>query len=102
MKRGLAWALLAVSAILLVSYGGAILAAPITVPLLFAAARSSSSNGYRIGAGIVVTLTIAELAWALTYFAIGEAAPAIWLVPTLATLATVAGYARLSRRPLAR
>lgn len=100
MKRTLAWALLAVCTVLLVSYGGAIIAAPITVPLLFAASRSSSSTGYRIGAGIVVALTIAELAWALTYVVLGEEAPAIWLVPTVATLAAVAGYARLSRRPL--
>ena len=42
-------------------------------------------------------LTLAELVWALTYLAFGEAEPTIWLAPMLATLGVMLGYARLSR-----
>lgn len=94
---GAGWVLVAVCTVLLVSYGGAIVAAPVTVPLLFLAARSSTSNGYRVCAGVVVVLTIAELMWALTYLTLGEARPLIWLVPMLATLAAGVIYAHLSK-----
>jgi len=97
LGRGAGWVLVGVCTVLLVSYGGAIVAAPVTVPLLFLAARSSSSIGYRVCAGLVVVLTIAEFVWALTYLTLGEARPLIWLVPTLATLAAGVVYARLSR-----
>jgi hypothetical protein len=100
LGAGAGWVLVGVGTVLLLSYGGAIVAAPLTVPLLFLAARASSSKSFRVCAGIVVVLTIAELAWALTYFTVGEARPLIWLVPTLATLAACVAYARLSK-PLA-
>jgi hypothetical protein len=97
---------LVVSTFLLVSMGGAIFAAPLTVPLLVIAARSTSSIGYRVWAGFVLVATVAEVAWAVTYVAVRESQPAIWLVPLLAALATVVGYVRLlnesrSARPLA-
>ena len=76
------------------------MAAPVTVPFLLLSARASSSKGYRVWAGIVVVLTTAELAWALTYVAFGEAQPAIWLVPILAAVGVIFGYARLSRPPV--
>jgi hypothetical protein len=85
--------------VLLVSFGGAIVAAPVTLPLLFLAARSMPSTGYRIWAGIVVALTAAELVWALTYFAQGESTPAIWLVPIFGTVGSLIGYALVVRRP---
>lgn len=92
-----AWPLAVVCTVLLVSYGGAIVAAPVTVPLLFFAARSSPGNGYRIYAGIVVALTIAETGWALTYLAVGESAPLIWLAPSAAVVVGAISYARWSR-----
>ena len=98
LGQGAGWILVGVCTVLLVSYGGAIVAAPLTVPLLLLAARASSSTGYRISAGIVVVLTIAEFGWGLTYLTLGEARPMIWLVPTVATLAAGVFYARWSRR----
>ena len=97
LKASMGWVLVAVCTVLLVSYGGAIVAAPVTVPLMFLAARSSSSKGFRVWAGVVVTLTIAEAAWAVTYLTLGEARPAIWLLPMLATAAGGTAYARMSR-----
>lgn len=99
VRRWWAWLLLFVAAFLLISFGGAIVAAPLSVPFLVWAARASSSKSYRIGAGIVVVLTMAEVVWALTYLAIGEAKPAIWLVPTLAMFGVIFAYTRLSRPP---
>ena len=99
VKPAFAWALLSLATLLLISFGGAIVAAPVTIPLLLLVARASPSKGYRVWAGIVVVFTIAEVAWALTYLVVGEAKPAIWLVPTLATVGVILGYARLSRRP---
>jgi hypothetical protein len=98
-KQAFAWALVAVSTVLLISFGGAIVAAPVTAPLLLLSARASTSKAYRIWAGIVVALTIAELAWALTYLAVADAEPAIWLAPMLAMLATIFAYVRLLAEP---
>ena len=97
MRRRIGWPLVAVCTVLLVSYGGAILAAPITVPLLFITARSSASISYRVCAGFVAALTIAETAWAVTYLASGDAQPMIWLAPALATLAGAVAFARMPR-----
>jgi hypothetical protein len=97
VKPVFAWALLFLTTLLLISFGGAIVAAPVTIPLLLLAVRASPSKGYRVWAGVVVVLTMAEVAWALTYFAVGEAKPAIWLVPTLAALGVIVGYVRLAR-----
>lgn len=80
---------------LLVTMGGAIFAAPITVPLLVVAARSTKHVAYRVWAGVVFVATIAEVVWALTYLAVGEAKPTIWLAPLLASAAAVFAYARL-------
>ena len=82
---------------LLVSFGGAIIAAPIAIPLLLLSTRSSSSAAYRSWAGLVVVLTIAEVVWALTYLVQGDAKPAIWLVPMMFGVGSVAGYLRVSR-----
>ena len=92
----MAWVLVGVCTVLLVSYGGAIVAAPVTIPLLFVAGRSSSSTGLRVWAGVVVALTTAEAAWAVTYVTLGEARPTIWLLPTLAAAAGGIAYARVS------
>ena len=80
-------ALLAVAALLLLSMGGAVVAAPVTVPALVWAARGRFRGGLRAAAVAVAALTAAELGWALVYLAAGETEPAIWLVPFAAGLA---------------
>ena len=88
--------LLAVSAFLLLSMGGAIIAAPLTLPLLYATARSSKASGaYRALAAVVAFLTAGELAWALTYILVSEAKPWIWLLPLLAAVGTAWLFVRL-------
>ena len=87
--------LVAVSAVLLLSMGGAIVAAPLTVPLLWLAVRHSElGTGLRATAVAIAALTVAEVAWAATYLAISEGQPWIWLVPILAATATAAALAR--------
>jgi hypothetical protein len=86
------------AAFLLLSMGGAIVVAPATVPLLYFAARSSGSAGYRHAAAVVAALTAAELTWAATYVAAGEPKPAIWLVPLMAAVVTFGLVARAPKR----
>jgi hypothetical protein len=79
-----------VAGFLLLSMGGAIIAAPLTVPLMFVAMRRHPSRGFRIAGAVLIGLTIAEVAWALTYVAISEAKPWIWLLPLVAGGAAIA------------
>lgn len=91
------WArvLVMVSACLLLSMGGTIVAAPLTLPLLYLAASSGRlSAGLRTAAVVVAALTVAEVAWAATYLAVAEAEPWIWLVPVAAGGATAAAFVR--------
>ncbi len=64
--------------------GGAIVAAPVTVPVMFRAARRHPTLGFRITAAILGSLTVAEFAWAITYIGVKEAKPWIWLLPVIA------------------
>jgi hypothetical protein len=91
--------LLGVATFLLLSMGGAVVAAPVTLPLLVWAARSTPSQGYRIAAAVVAGLTAAEVAWAIVYVTVGERQPTIWLLPLLVGGAVVALVARLRRPP---
>lgn len=89
---------LTTSAFLLLSMGGAIFAAPVTVPLMFVAARRHPSGAFRWLGAVLVGLTAGEVAWAATYVATGEDQPWILLVPLLASIAV--GWALLrSARP---
>jgi len=91
------WArvLVAVSAFLLVSMGGAIVAAPLTVPLLYLAVRGDGIGpGLRAAAVVIAAFTVAEVAWAATYLAVAEAQPWIWLLPAAAGAATATTLAR--------
>ena len=91
------WArvLVAVSAFLLLSMGGAIVAAPLTLPLLYLAVRGRRlAAGLRLTAVIVGALTVAEVAWAATYLTVDEAQPWIWLLPVAAGVATAAAFTR--------
>ena len=94
------WArvLVAVSAFLLLSMGGAIVAAPLTVPLLYLAVRKGPTIGLRVAAVVIAALTVAEVAWAATYLTVEEAQPWIWLLPVVAGAGTAASFAH--RRPV--
>jgi hypothetical protein len=87
--------LVAVSAFLLLSMGGAIVAAPVTLPLLYLVVRSGRlSHGLRVAAVVVAALTVAEVAWAATYLTVAEAQPWIWGLPIVAGAGTAAALAR--------
>ncbi|HKN90420.1 MAG TPA: hypothetical protein VJ622_09065, partial [Acidimicrobiia bacterium] len=76
-----------------------IVAAPLTLPLLYLALRDG-----RIGAGLrgaailIAALTVAEVAWAATYLTVAEAQPWIWLLPAAAGAATATTLARTPGR----
>ena len=91
------WArvLVAVSAFLLLSMGGAIVAAPLTLPLLYSAIRGGRlRSGLRLAAVVVAALTVAEVAWAATYLSIAESQPWIWLLPAAAGVASASAFTR--------
>jgi hypothetical protein len=83
--------------ILLLSMGGAIIAAPATVPLMFVAARRHPTRAFRIAGTVIAGLTVAELAWALAYVTSGEAKPWIWLVPCVAAAAALVAFITVTR-----
>src|SRR5688572_29630463 len=84
----------ATATLLLGTIGGAIVAAPITLPLLYRIARRYPTRGMRIAAAVVGGLTCVETVWALCYLALEEAMPWIWLLPALAGIAWTAGLLR--------
>jgi hypothetical protein len=89
---------------LLMSYGGAVVAAPLTLPLMYLAVRRHPTAPFRWAGGVIAGLTSVEVVWVLVYLAGGEAQPAIWLVPlaiggaVLAAFATARRQARRSSR----
>jgi hypothetical protein len=92
-------ALVAVSAFLLLSMGGAIVAAPLTVPLLYLAIQGRPIGaGLRLAAVVIAALTVAEVAWAATYLAVAEAQPWIWLLPVATGIGTAGAFARPAGR----
>ena len=81
MARPGARVLVAVSGFLLLSMGGAIVAAPLTLPLLYLAVRNRQlGSGLRLAALVIAALTVAELAWAATYLTVAEVVWAARLV----------------------
>ena len=77
-------ATIVVATILLISFGAAIYAAPVTVPLLSYATWSDRFNGrWRVVAASTLILTTVQCAWAITYLIVGESTPAIWLIPVV-------------------
>ena len=93
------------AAFLLVSMGGALVAAPVTVPLLFLVSRRHPTTAFRAIGAVLAAATIAEVAWALTYLLAHEAKPWIWLAPLGASAAAAAALVVVSdtrRRSLAR
>jgi hypothetical protein len=77
--------------------GGAIVAAPVTVPLMLIATRRHPTRSFRVAGAALGALTIAEVAWAVTYVASAEAKPWIWLLPLAAAIAAGTGFAARSR-----
>lgn len=73
----------AVAGFLLLSMGGAVIAAPITVPLMLVVSRRHPTIAFRVAGLLLVGLTVVEVVWALTYLQLEEAQPWIWLVPAL-------------------
>ena len=97
-SRG-AWGVVVVAGFLLVTMGVAIVAAPLTLPLLFRAVKRHHRRAFRTAAAVVGGLTAAELAWALVYFVAGETPVAIWLLPTASALATATALLTVRQHP---
>ena len=81
--------LLLLSGFLLLSMGGAVVAAPVTVPLGVVAAHQDPR--YRWPVAAVGGLTVTEAVWALTYVLLGEQRPWIVALPGLAGVGFAAG-----------
>ena len=79
----------AAASFLLISMGGQVIAAPVTVPLLWWAARSTSTRWARGIYIAIASLTMLIVGWAVAYVVGGERQPFIVLYPTLATLTTI-------------
>jgi hypothetical protein len=78
-----------VTLLLLGSLGGAAAyASPVTLPLLFLAARFSRRTAEGILWAVLAAATALETAWLLTFVTLGESAPWIWLLPMLAAITT--------------
>ena len=85
--------LFVVAAVLLTSVGGAgIVAAPVTLPLLFVVVRRHPTPSFRGAGAIFGGLTAAELAWGLVYLAGGEIPVLVWLAPTVLGLLTAVAF----------
>ena len=85
--RAAAVAVVVVSTVLLFTFGGAIVAAPVTLPLLYAVVRAHPGAGWRAAGALVGGLTAAEAGWAIAYVTAGEDGPLIWVLPMAAALA---------------
>ena len=70
-----------VAAVVLISMGGAVVAAPVIVPLMFLAAQRHPTTTFRVIGVLLGGLTAAEVVWAVTYLQLGESQPWIWLLP---------------------
>jgi len=73
--------------LLLGSMGGAILAAPVLLPLLWWATRTTAR--VRVLGAILAALVVGEVAWAGVYVVVGERQPYIWALPALAAAVTL-------------
>jgi hypothetical protein len=87
LRRVLIGAILVGTLLLLGSMGGAILAAPVLLPPLWWAARTT--RGVRLIGVILAALVVGEVVWAGVYVVVGERQPYIWALPALSAAATV-------------
>lgn len=72
---------------------------PLTLPVLRFALSRRIALPWRVAAVLIAGLTAAEVAWALSYLAVREARPWIWLLPMVVGLAILAAFARARARP---
>ena len=86
-----------IAGVLLLSMGGAIIAAPLTVPLMFIAVCRHPTRAFRIAGTLIAALTVAEFAWGLAYVTAGEAKPWIWLIPCVAAVGALVAFVAASR-----
>lgn len=69
--------------VLLISMGGQIVAAPITVPALCWAIATAERKGTRVVLSGVLSLTLAIVGWAIAYGLAKERQPLIVLLPAI-------------------
>lgn len=91
-------ALAFVSILLMLSMGGGFLALPLLVPAHVWAARRSAPVGCVLWSTFPV-ITAGMVTWALTYLAVGEAQPLIWLLPVVACVGAGLGMVHFARPP---
>ena len=96
--KALGIALFLVCGVLLMSYGGAVFAAPVTLPLLYLAVRRHPTAAFRWTGGLLAGLTTVEVAWALVYVADGEEQPWISLVPVATGVAVLVAFVATGRQ----
>jgi hypothetical protein len=89
-----------VTTLLLMSMGGQFYAAPILIPALWWAARSSKKWA-AAGFTFLAALLMSEVGWVIAYVTVGEEQPWIALAPALGFVVTIALFIRshlLARR----
>ncbi len=89
------WSLAIASLLLLTSMGGGFLLLPVLIPGHIWAARRSSGLA-RMAWSLLPAASVAAVAWAAVYATVGEAKPAIWLLPTLVLAAVLAVVHRIA------
>ncbi len=89
---------LAGTVVLLLTFGGAIVASPVLLPLLAWTARTSPSGRVGAVAAALAALTGAEVAWAAVYLTIGEGQPWIVALPVVAGALVIVAFRRWVRR----
>ena len=72
--------------------GAAVVAAPVTIPLMLILSRRHPTTIFRVAGLVLVGLTAAEVAWALTYLQLQETQPWIWFVALLAGVIAAASF----------
>lgn len=88
---------LAGTAFLLLTYGGAIVGAPALLPLLAWTARGSRSRWVAALSAVLAGLTTTEVVWAAVYVTLGEGGPWIVAIPVLAGLVVAGWFLRWAR-----
>lgn len=86
------------SAFLLMTWGGAVVAAPATLPLLYLAVRRHPTAAFRWTGGVLAGLTTVEVTWAAVYLVDEETRPSIWLLPLAAGIAVLVLFVAARRQ----
>ena len=56
------------------------------------ASRRHPTTAFRVAGTVLTGLTVAEVAWALTYLQLDEAQPCVWLLPLLGGAIAAASF----------